>query len=243
MEVIKIYKKLAIIFILVMMAIFTFNCYTYSQTIQVFGREATSQEQIMEIQDETVASSDLAMAPTTHTVKSGDTLWKIAVRYEIGLSELIKANSHIKNPVLIYVGQKIYVPESAPLKTLEDEVIRLVNVERSKNGLQTLKYNWQAGRVARIKSEDMINKKYFNHISPTYGSPFKMLEDFGLRFSAAAENIAKGQTTAQQVMTAWMNSPGHRANILGKSFTEIGVGAAKDANGTLHWTQLFFKPV
>lgn len=182
-------------------------------------------------------------APTTYTVKAGDTLWKIAVKFEIGLSELIKANPQIKNPALIYVGQKIYIPESAPLKALEDEVIRLVNVERVKNGLQPLKYNWQASRVARIKSEDMINKKYFNHISPTYGSPFKMLEDFGLKFSAAAENIAKGQRTAQEVVTTWLNSPGHRANILNKSFTEIGVGAAKDANGTITWTQLFLKPI
>lgn len=182
-------------------------------------------------------------SPKNYKVQPGDTMWKIAVRFEIGISELIKANPQIKNPALIYVGQILYIPETAPLKSLEDEVIRLVNIERAKNGLMALKYNWQAARVARTKSEDMINKNYFSHYSPVYGSPFKMLEDYGLRFSAAAENIAYGQRTAKEVMNSWMNSPGHRANILNKSFTEIGVGAAKKANGTLYWTQLFLKPL
>lgn len=183
-----------------------------------------------------------AYAPTSHRVLPGDTMWKIAVRYEIGLAELIRANPQIKNAALIYVGQIINIPEGAPLKALEDEVLRLVNVYRSQNGLQMLRGNWEASRVARIKSQDMINNRYFSHNSPVYGSPFKMMEAYGLRFSAAGENIAKGQRTAQEVMTAWMNSPGHRANILNPTFTQLGVGAAKDYNGTLHWTQMFLKP-
>lgn len=178
-----------------------------------------------------------------HVVQPGDSMWKIAVRYEIGLSELIKANPHITNPAIIYVGQRITIPEAAPLKTIEDEVIRLVNVERSKRGLQPLKYNWQVARVARIKSQDMINNNYFSHISPVYGSPFKMLESYNLRFSSAAENIAYGQRSAQEVMNTWMNSSGHRANILSNTVTEIGVGVAKKSNGTMYFTQIFIKPV
>lgn len=180
-------------------------------------------------------------APSSYTVIAGDSMWKIAVKYEIGISELIRANPQIKNANLIYVGQKITIPQAAPLTSLEDEVIRLVNVERVKNGLQPLTKNWEASRTARYKSEDMINKNYFAHISPTYGSPFKMMEDFGLRFSAAAENIAYGQRTPAEVMNSWMNSPGHRANILSRSFNQIGVGAAKSYNGTLYWTQMFLK--
>lgn len=183
------------------------------------------------------------VAATKYTVRSGDSLWKIAVKFEIGLAELIKANPQISNPSLIYVGQIISIPEGAPLKTIEDEVLRLVNIQRANNGLQALKYNWQAARVARIKSQDMINNNYFSHYSPVYGSPFKMLEDFGLRFSSAAENIAYGQRSAQDVMNAWMNSPGHRANILSRNVTELGVGVAKKANGTLYFTQLFLKPL
>lgn len=179
---------------------------------------------------------------TTHTVKSGDTMWKIAVKYEIGISELIKANPQIKDPALIYVGQKINIPEGSSLKSFEDEVVRLVNIERSKQGLPALKSHWELSRVARYKSQDMINKNYFSHTSPTYGSPFQMMESFGLKFSSAGENIAYGQRTPQEVVTAWMNSPGHRANILSRSYTHIGVGAAKKSNGTLYWTQMFMKP-
>ncbi|HPD02076.1 MAG TPA: CAP domain-containing protein [Eubacteriales bacterium] len=184
-----------------------------------------------------------AFAATTYKVQPGDSMWKIAVRFEIGLSELIKANPQIKNAALIYVGQVINIPEGAPLKSLEDEVVRLVNIERSRNGLGPLKNNWQAARVARIKSQDMINNRYFSHTSPAYGSPFKMMESFGLRFSSAGENIAYGQRTAQEVMNSWMNSAGHRANILSKNYTDIGVGAAKSSNGTLYWTQMFLKPI
>jgi uncharacterized YkwD family protein/spore coat assembly protein SafA len=179
----------------------------------------------------------------TYTVAAGDTLWKIAIRYEIGLRELIAANPQLKNPALLYVGQKINIPVTAPLKSIEDEIVRLVNVERAKNGLAPLTSNWQAARVARIKSQDMIDNNYFSHISPSYGSPFKMMESFGLRFSAAAENIAYGQQSAQEAVNSWMNSPGHRANILSKSYTQIGVGVAKKANGTLYFTQMFLKPV
>lgn len=179
---------------------------------------------------------------TTYTVKKGDTLWKIASKYQIGISELIAANKQLKDPNMIYVGQKINIPEASPLQSLEAEVIRLINIERTNRGIPALKTNWQLSRVARYKSQDMINKNYFSHQSPTYGSPFDMMKSFGLRFSAAAENIAYGQRTAKEVVNAWMNSPGHRANILSRSYTETGVGAAKKANGTLYWTQMFMKP-
>jgi uncharacterized protein YkwD len=89
----------------------------------------------------------------------------------------------------------------------------------------------------------MIDKGYFAHNSPTYGSPFNMMENFGLKFSAAGENIAYGQRTAQEVVTDWMNSSGHRANILSTAFTVVGVGAAKKSNGTMYWTQMFMKPI
>lgn len=181
-------------------------------------------------------------APQTYTVVRGDTMWKIAVKYEIGTSELIAANKQIQNPNLIYVGQKITIPQVNSLASFEAEVFRLVNIERANRGLQIFKNDWQLSRVARYKSQDMIDKNYFSHTSPTYGSPFTMMQSFGLRFSAAGENIAYGQTSAAQVVRDWMNSPGHRANILSQSFTHLGVGAAKKSNGTLYWTQMFIKP-
>lgn len=188
-----------------------------------------------------MTSSTVFAQSGTYTVQRGDTIWKIAVKYQIGVSELIKANQQIKNPNLIYPGQKIYIPSIDDVKALENEVIRLTNIERAKAGLPALKANWQLSRVARYKSQDMINKNYFSHQSPTYGSPFKMMESFGLRFMAAGENIAYGQRTPQEVVRMWMNSPGHRANILSPSYTEIGVGVAKKSNGTLYWTQMFIR--
>ena len=85
----------------------------------------------------------------------------------------------------------------------------------------------------------MINKGYFDHTSPTYGSPFDMMKSFGISYKAAGENIAKDQKTPSEVMNSWMNSPGHRANILSPNFTELGVGIYKNANGTIYWTQMF----
>ncbi len=178
----------------------------------------------------------------TYTIQPGDTMFGIAKRYEISLTELLKANANITNPSMIYVGQKITIPDTGSLAAYEQQVFELVNKERAARGLQLLKYNYELARMARIKSQDMIDKKYFAHESPTYGSPFKMMESFGFKFSAAGENIAYGQRTASEVMNTWMNSAGHKANILSAAYSTIGVGVAKTAAGTLYWTQEFMKP-
>ena len=181
--------------------------------------------------------SVVSFADTTHTVVKGDSLWKIAVKYGVGLSEIKEANPKIKNYDLIYPGQVINIP-TVPLSVIEfeNEVIRLVNELRKSNGLNTLKYDWQLSRVARYKSEDMQKNKYFSHTSPTYGSPFTMMKNFGISYKTAGENIAKGYSTPKAVVDAWMNSPGHRANILNASFTHIGVGYVSSGN---YWTQMF----
>lgn len=177
-----------------------------------------------------------AFADYQYTVVSGDTLWKIANKTETGISELIAANPQVSNINLIYPGQKLTIPTQDQIKEYEQEVIRLVNVERSKQGLKELKYDWELARVARYKSEDMRDNNYFSHNSPVYGSPFDMMKNFGIKYKAAGENIAKGQSTPEQVVKAWMNSSGHRANILSTKFTHIGVGYAKSGH---IWTQQF----
>lgn len=125
------------------------------------------------------------------------------------------------------------------LSAIEAEVVRLVNIERQKEGLQPLVASTELSNVARKKSEDMAQKNYFSHTSPTYGSPFDMMKSFGISYRTAGENIAKGQLTAQSVVNAWMNSSGHRANIMNPSFNKIGVGHFKSSNGTNYWTQMF----
>ncbi|MEK3766129.1 CAP domain-containing protein [Solibacillus sp. FSL K6-4121] len=173
----------------------------------------------------------------TYTVKSGDTLWKIASKNQIGLSELIALNPTLKNPDMIYVGDKIIISENEQ-QAVEEQVVSLVNKERAKAGLAPLTIDWELSRVAKYKSQDMHDKKYFSHTSPTYGSPFDMMKKFGISYKSAGENIAKGQRTATQVMDAWMNSSGHRANIMDAKFTHIGVGFVEDG---YYWTQMFIK--
>lgn len=178
-----------------------------------------------------------SVAVKTHTVVRGDSLWKIAKTYEVGLSEIKSANPNIKNYDLIYPGDLIRIPELDGVgRSFEREVVRLVNVERTKRGLSPLSENWQLSRVARYKSEDMRDSGYFSHTSPTYGTPYQMMKSFGISYKSAGENIARGQSTPEAVVNAWMNSSGHRANILNSSFTEIGVGYA---SGGSYWTQMF----
>lgn len=181
----------------------------------------------------------LSASAATHTVVRGDTMWKIANKYEVGTREIIDANPRVVNPDLIYPGQLLNVPETdSTVSSFEAEVVRLVNIERSKNGLSPLTHDWELSRVARYKSQDMKNKNYFSHQSPTYGSPFDMMRSFGISYRSAGENIAKGQTTPQKVVNAWMNSQGHRANILNKNYTHIGVGYVQSGN---YWTQMFIQ--
>jgi uncharacterized YkwD family protein/spore coat assembly protein SafA len=180
----------------------------------------------------------VAFGAGTYKVVSGDTLWKVAVKNQVGITELISANSQVKNINMIYPGQSLNIP-SNHYQSIEQQVVNLVNAERAKAGLKPLKADWELARVARFKSEDMRDNRYFDHNSPIYGTPFQMMKSFGINYRSAGENIAAGQTTAESVMKSWMNSPGHKKNILSPSFTHIGVGYAKGGSYGHYWTQQF----
>lgn len=122
------------------------------------------------------------------------------------------------------------------LSAYEQKVVDLTNQERSKNGLAALKVDTALSKVAREKSLDMSKNGYFSHTSPTYGSPFDMMKQFGISYQYAGENIAMGQRTPEEVVQAWMNSEGHRKNILSANFNYIGVGYVESGN---YWTQMF----
>jgi uncharacterized YkwD family protein len=107
--------------------------------------------------------------------------------------------------------------------TFASQVITLVNQERAKAGLQAVSSDSALTAMALDKAKDMYNSNYFDHNSPKYGSPFNMMTSYGISYTYAGENIAKGQKDPQEVMTAWMNSTGHRDNILNSHFTKIGV--------------------
>jgi len=126
--------------------------------------------------------------------------------------------------------------ETGQLSQYEQKVVELTNQERAKQGLPALKVDTELSKVAREKSRDMQANNYFSHDSPTYGSPFDMMKQFGIQYSSAGENIAMGQPTPEEVVQAWMDSDGHRKNILSSNYTHIGVGYAENGN---YWTQLF----
>lgn len=125
---------------------------------------------------------------------------------------------------------------SSAVSDYEKKVAELVNEIRAEYGLSALKLNTELSGVARAKSQDMKDKNYFSHTSPTYGSPFDMMKTFGISYRTAGENIAMGYSTPEKVVDAWMNSEGHRANILNSSYKEIGVGYVSGGN---YWTQMF----
>lgn len=124
--------------------------------------------------------------------------------------------------------------DSGSVSALERRVVELVNAERADYGLSPLTLSVQLSDGARLKSQDMRDNRYFDHNSPTYGTPFEMMKSLGITYSAAAENIAMGYATAEAVVTGWMNSAGHRANILSDKYTHIGVGHVDG-----YWTQWF----
>ena len=127
---------------------------------------------------------------------------------------------------------------STSMNNDEKEVFDLINKQRTQNGLSPLKENSELQRVARIKAQDMVNNNYFSHTSPTYGSPFDMMKSFKISYNTAGENIA-GNSSNSSAVTAWMNSPGHRANILNSSFNQTGIGVVTGSKYGKIYVQMF----
>ncbi|RKP57322.1 LysM peptidoglycan-binding domain-containing protein [Cohnella endophytica] len=183
---------------------------------------------------------------TFYKASAGDTLYFIGKRYGVTVNTLIHLNPGI-NPNKLYVGQVIKLkstgngavkpaakPATPAKSSFEQQVVNLVNQYRVKNGLTTLKVSAPLAAMAKDKAIDMYTNNYFDHTSPTYGSPFQMMKSYKISYGYAGENIAMGQKTAQEVMNAWMNSSGHRANILNANYTAIGVAYYKG-----EWVQEF----
>lgn len=186
-----------------------------------------------------------AKAPTTETIKFDYTAQQPANQTN---TTMIEKTEETAQPVqaqqpaeTAQAETKQAATQAAPSANVsyEERVAQLVNVEREKNGLQPLTFDASISNVARAKSKDMADNNYFAHQSPTYGSAGDMLRNFGINWSAWGENIASGQRTPEEVVNAWMNSEGHRANILSPNFGKIGVGYVTNGNGTPYWTQMF----
>jgi uncharacterized protein YkwD len=125
---------------------------------------------------------------------------------------------------------------SSELSNYADQVLKLVNQERAKAGLPALTTNKTLQSAANKRAQEIVQS--FSHTRPNGSSPFTVLKEYGISYQSAGENIAYGQKNPEAVMNAWMNSSGHRANILKNGFGKVGIGVYK-ANGVLYWTQLF----
>ena len=131
-------------------------------------------------------------------------------------------------------------PQSGDMSQDEKLLLELINKERAKLNLSPLQADAELMKVARMKADDMTKNNYFSHYSPTYGSPFDMMRQFGITFKSAAENIA-GNSTVQSAVTSWMNSEGHRANILNGNYNYSGIGISKSTKYGYVFVQMFIR--
>ena len=127
---------------------------------------------------------------------------------------------------------------SSTMNSDEKEVFNLINQQRINNGLTALKVDEEVQRVARIKAQDMVDNNYFSHTSPIYGSPFDMLKSFKISYKTAGENIA-GNSSNSGAVNAWMNSSGHKANILNSSYNYTGIGVVSSPKYGKIFVQMF----
>lgn len=209
-----------------------------------------------------------AFASNCH-VQPGESIWRIAKEYHLDFARLLELNKHLKDVDLIHPGQHVNTHHdsgtgndhnasqgasgnaTAQGKISDDaqdasnvqaqQVLALVNAERTKQGLQPLTLDNTLNGIAAEKAHDMAVNNYFSHDSPTYGTPFDMMRSFGVDYKSAGENIAAGQRTASEVMSSWMNSSGHRANILSDKYTKIGVGYYDGGTKGPYWVQMFIQ--
>lgn len=205
-----------------------------------------------------VSSVDTNLPVNQHVVQENESLGDITKKYHVNIEDFLRLNPDLANRINIdptpgkdvqaprdvidapiQPDQKVTIPANDSLTGYEEEVLKLTNQERQNAGLSPCAGNdANLNRSAKAKSEDMATQNYFSHESPTYGDPFAMMRNFGVQYQSAGENIAKGQPTPQEVVTAWMNSPGHRANIMNGSYTHLGVGYVVK-NNVPYWTQQF----
>lgn len=153
-----------------------------------------------------------------------------------------------KNGILVYDKErKMYInklssgiiPNTESIREEARQTIPFVNNVRTLDKKNTLQHDEALSRIALAKAEDLAKLGYWSHTSPTYGTVGQMLDKFNYNWTAFGENIAKGYTSPQSVVDAWMASPGHKENILNHKFTHIGVGYATAPDGTPYWVHLY----
>ena len=174
----------------------------------------------------------------------------IELAYVANDNYIIMNKRYVNSPINTTINTtKIYTTEESTEVTTRvinrannsdyhaNQVLILVNEARKNEGLEPMQLNQRLSQVAQAKADDMYENDYFAHISPTYGGLAEILDQANIDYTVAGENIAKGQTSAKDVFDSWMNSKGHRDNILSTRFTQMGIGVT--TNGRWLWSQMF----
>lgn len=164
----------------------------------------------------------------------GDYVGAVSKKYVKAIYPNSNNNGNTENNT----GNSSGTQTSSNMNSDEKEVFNLINQQRTNNGLSALKVDSEVQRVARIKAEDMVTNNYFSHTSPTYGSPFDMLKSFKISYRTAGENIAANSSNSGAV-NAWMNSSGHKANILNSGFNYTGIGVVNSSKYGKIFVQMF----
>ena len=128
-------------------------------------------------------------------------------------------------------------PESSVANDFEWQVFLLTNAERTSRGIPALQWDDRLGIAARAHSQDMLQNRFISHTGSDRSDPGQRVTRAGFIWSRVAENVADGQRTPEEVVNSWMNSPGHRQNILNPAYTHLGVGFVSNK-----WTQKFATP-
>ena len=126
----------------------------------------------------------------------------------------------------------------ANLTEEEQEVLNLINKNREERGIKTLKTYSKLQQIAKLKAVDIVTNNYFSHNSPTLGTPFEMLKSYGIDYKISGENLA-GNINSERAVNAWMNSSGHKANILNSSFNYTGIGVVNSSKYGKIFVQMF----
>ncbi len=232
----RIYKKMAATFILIFILVFaissTVSAATYCNiTLTINGQTQTLR---LPIDLNSTAKDSTKTFRFVYTYKDGKWILTQQDSPLPGKDKPIKTPPSTPTPPI----EEPNKPPTTSLSADENKMLELVNSERLKAGLKPLKSDMRLVDLSRKKSKDMIDKKYFSHTSPTYGTPFDALKNNGISYRYAGENLA-GAPTVERAHSALMNSPGHRANILNPNYTHIGIGIIDGGPYGKMYTQTF----
>lgn len=176
-------------------------------------------------------------------IRIDESLYGLSKRWHVSVPDIVAKNPDLANQSPskpIDHGEVVNVPDGTNIQGFEAEVVRLTNDARKAQGLAPLKANnGQLNKSAHAKSQAMSDSGQFSHTTSKYGDPFQQMKSFGISYSYAAENIATGQKTPKEVVDAWLNSSGHRQNIMNPNLDTIGVGYVHDKGHDAYWTQQF----